>query len=153
MGRIHPMHRAEPSYEYPRVYRTTGFWRYGFPVAGIALFALAGLWIWDISHETQKTLLFILSFLAVLGGVYMIAYPQRAQLTLRQDEIELSGIVITQVMSHDQILGYRRASSKDGPPFIILYPKSSGGRKMRIPDMFGLDDAFERWLNGIPNLD
>jgi len=155
---IRAMQQAMPAYEYPRVYRPKGPWRLAMQVLGAIpiIGGSIGLWYFGTGHETHAAavvimLIFCTAFL--LMGAYLLFYTLRAQVTLRQDDIELTELTSTTTLRRDQILGYRSRPGSQGPPTLILIPREGAGKKLTIASMFAFDQAFHDWISTLPNLD
>jgi hypothetical protein len=152
------MYREPPGYDSSHVYRPSGFWRFFMLVLGMIAIAAGGLgtWYFGTGHEEHGTgqlilSAFCLAFLAM--GIYLVAFVTRTRLTLRQGEIELAGIASARSLRRDEILGFRTYAPRNGPPILVLVPRSDDARKLKIPQMFRTDQAFRDWLGGLPDLD
>jgi hypothetical protein len=151
------MHR-EDEYGSSRVYRPSGFWRVFMLALGtIAMVAGgAGAWYFGTGHEVQGIGQAVLTaicagFLAL--GVYLTAWVARVRLTLREDEIELTGLTKTQSLHRGEILGFRTLTPRNGPPILVLVPRQDDRSKLKIPGLFRYDERFRSWLAALPDLD
>jgi hypothetical protein len=152
------MQQTATSYEFPRVYRPSGFWRLFLVGLGIVAMTAGGLGVWYFGgghelHGGGETLMTAISAGFLLLGLYLTAYVAKASLVLRQNGIEVIGIASNKEMGRDEILGYRTVTPQNGPPILVLVPRSEDGRKLKIPSMFQFDGAFDHWLHGFPDLD
>jgi hypothetical protein len=150
------MEQAKVGYEYPRVYRAAGFWRWFFLIVGPLGFVGFSYLAWQIAQELKGVDQVL--FPSLIAGIafaalYMTAYVLRANLTLRQGEVELNELTSNRTMRHDEILGYRTGKVNQGPDFLILYPRDKDKKKLRIPTMFAFDSTFHDWIGSFPNLD
>lgn len=151
------MHKPGPSYDLPRDYEPTGFWRYLMAGLGTIALICGGLGLWrsvtgNGLQNSGRMTLFLVCGTFMLIGLGLIAYAGSMRVMLRQDEIELRSIFSSQTMRRDDVLGYRTIQA-DGPPVIVLVPRWDDRKKLKIPNLFRFDAAFNEWLSKFPNLD
>jgi hypothetical protein len=89
----------------------------------------------------------------LLLGLALLGYVFRYRLTIRADEMELTGLLGSETMRRDNLLGYRTRETPNGPPVIMLVPRWDDRKQLKIADVFGFDDAFWGWLKPFPDLD
>jgi len=150
------MHHAIPGHGYPRVYRPGRLWRYGFPILGAVAIVGGALGAWALGRPLSGIAQLIVSpmfGLLSLAGVYLILYARRMRVIVRQDEIELVEVTSSQIMRRDDLLGYRKIPGENGPPVLILVPRWDDRKKLKIPNVFNFDAAFDEWLRPFPDLD
>jgi len=150
------MQQVMSAYEYPRVYRPFGLWRYFMLVLGLVpiLGGLLGFWYFGTGHEPRAaTLMLAICTAFLLLGFYLVLYTLRTQITLRPQDIELTELTSSTNFRRDEILGYRMQQMRNGPPVLVLVPRSADRKKLKIPTMFGFDQAFHDWISALPNLD
>jgi len=107
-------------------------------------------------HETrglQNQIVFSAIGLAFLAlGLSVIAFTLKARLVLYADRLEMLSLVKTKSMTREQIAGWRVAPT-NSYPILLLQPRSTEVKKLRIMLFFKTDDAFEGWFASLPNLD
>lgn len=117
---------------------------------------MLGLWYFGTGHEPHRSatvMMFVICTVFLLLGLYLALYTLRAQITLRQDEIELTELTSGTTLRRDEILGYRSQRVQNGPPVLVLVPREGAGKKLKIPSLFAFDQAFHDWISTLPNLD
>lgn len=129
-------------------------WRWGLLLASVLVISLACVLLFQGGQNKRaaQMLLLVLGLAFLCLGGYMIAYVLRARIALREDAIEVSGVINRQTMSRHEILGYRKISEQS-PPALVLVARSDSQRKLKIPDIFAFDSVFYEWLSTFPDLD
>jgi hypothetical protein len=143
----------------PRVYRPGGGWRILLLVISFLLggFAAAGLWYFGTGHEVRtlsgKLFLVGLCLTFVLLSMYLITWMFLARLTLWPDRIESRDLIRTRTLYRREILGRRIVQQHNAPATLILFPRSSPAKKIKISNVFRVDALFMEWIGSLPDLD
>jgi hypothetical protein len=144
---------------FPRVYRPGGGWRIFLLLVSFLLggFAAAGLWYFGTGHEvgTLASKLFLVGICLafVLMSAYLIAWIFLTRLTLWPDRVESRDLIRTRTLYRRDILGRRIVEQHNAPSMLVLFPRSSSAKKMKISNMFRLDALFTEWIGSLPDLD
>ena len=144
---------------YPRVYRIRLGWRLflsGLGLIGV-VFGVFGIWYFATGHETTDRGE-IAAMIAIFGsfaavGVYLVFSMLRSKITLRSEQLEVRGALLSRRMRTEEIAGWRTIPQRDMPPNLVLIPRPGRGRKLPINESFALDDWFYEWLDQFPDLD
>jgi hypothetical protein len=144
---------------FPRVYRPGGAWRILLLLISFLLggFAAAGLWYFGTGHEVQtlggKLFLVGICALFVLLSTYLVAWMFLARLTLWADRIESRDLIRARTLYRRDILGRRIVEQHNAPSMLVLFPRSSSAKKMKISNIFRVDVVFMEWVGSLPDLD
>ena len=127
-------------------------------ILGTVAISAGGVGAWylgtgDEVREGAQVMLAAICAGFLLLGIYLAAWVSRIRLTLREDAIELTGVVTTRSLRRDQIAGYRTLTPGNGPPILVLVPRDDYCGKLKIPVMFRYDRAFRDYLATLPDLD
>jgi hypothetical protein len=144
---------------FPRVYRPGGSWRILLLLISFLLggFAAAGLWYFGTGHEvgTLASKLFLcgICLIFVLLSGYLIAWMFLARLTLWPDRIENRDLMRGRTLYRRDILGRRIVEQHNAPSMLVLFPRGSSAKKMKISNIFRVDALFMEWIGSLPDLD
>ena len=144
---------------FPRVYRPGGGWRILLLLISFLLggFAAAGLWYFGTGHEVRtlsgKLFLVGICLSFILLSTYLTAWMFLARLTLWADRIESRDLTRARTLYRRDILGRRIVQQHNAPATLILFPRSSPAKKMKISNVFRVDALFMEWIGSLPDLD
>jgi len=100
----------------------------------------------------QLVMMVLVSFFFAALGAFLIATTLRSQVTLRADAIVVQGLFSTRTLSRDSIAG-RRILPTQYISTLLLVPRSSHEKKLKLALALKTDSAFRAWFEGIPDLD
>ncbi len=139
---------------WPRVYPLT--WGYRAFMWGFgALFLLGGLGGLGAvlvipptpGQPAARLVVAVVAALAALFGAYMLAGALRTRLVLTAEAITYTAALTRRAARKAAIAGWRIVPGRQGnPPTLILRPRATAARSLRIPLMFRTDAAFTAWL-------
>jgi hypothetical protein len=143
----------------PRVYRLSTGRRAALLILSLLFggLAVAGIWYFGAGGRLRAgspaIVLIADGSVFLLLSAYLAAWMYRVRVTLWPDRIQYQHVFARRTLARHQILGYRRVRPSRGPEYIVLVPKSSSLRKMKIAKMYNFDGAFYSWINSLPDLD
>jgi hypothetical protein len=143
---------------YPRAYRVSrGYFAFLGVLGGLVTVAGSlGAWYFGTGHESNSpedaAILASLCCAFVLLGAYLLASLLRFQVILRADAIVVQGVFTSRILLRADIAGHRVLPTQYVST-LVLTPKTTGQKKLKVGLMLRTDAAFKAWLAGIPNLD
>jgi hypothetical protein len=142
--------------EYPREYRTAGFWRYFLLATGAAFIAGGAIGAWFAlaafrSHPRADLFSIGLAAAAILIGASLLWSLKRDAITLYPDRMVIQGLCGTKTLYRAHIRGWRLQTTS--PPMFIVERLPGQGRRVTIGLTFKTDEVFLRWMDGVPCLD
>ncbi len=117
-----------------------------------------GLGVWyfgtghQVSNRTQQAILVGGSLLFALVGIYLIATILRYRVTLRADAIVAESLLGSRTLLRSDIAGQRTLRTQYVST-LVLVPRETSQKKLKLAQMFQRDAAFEAWFAGIPDID
>jgi hypothetical protein len=150
------MEGADLSQELPREYRIGGWGRrYLLGIGWFSILAgLGAVWYFIlVPDETGDRYAYM-----ILGGFFsllaipVLASAYRTRVVLHADAVETRGIFVVKRMERGDIAGRRRASG-DGPAMLVLVPKNTRVRSLKVPQYIATDAIWDRWFASIPDFD
>lgn len=148
-----------PPGPYPRIYQLQLGWRIFLWIMGIVLL-LGGLGVamlatlFDAGPYTAARIAVVIPGAGFgVFGSYCILCLLRSRLVLHADRIELRGVVLRKELRRDEIAARRVDRGGEGPATLVLIPKDSKKRNLRIGLMFHADQIFKNWIEPIRDLD
>jgi hypothetical protein len=145
-------------WNYPRTYRVSVGYRVFFSLlGGIALVAGSlGMWYFGTGHEMrnpqQPAFMAAVCFFFVLLGAYLILYALRTSVTLRADAIIVQEVFTCKTLLRADIAA-RRVLPTQYVSTLVLNPRASHQKKLKLGLALRTDAAFSAWLADIPDLD
>ena len=143
---------------YPATYRvSTGYAGFFYFLGGIAIAAGSlGTWYFATGHEMtsarQAVIMAGLCFLFVLLGIFLIASIFRSTVTLRADAIVVQGMFSSRTLLRSEIAG-RRILPTQYVRTLVLIPRSSHHKNLKLALALRTDAAFDAWFADIPDFD
>ena len=154
---LSPPPPVDPSL-YPRTYLPSSGYAVFFYFLGAAaiLPACLGVWYFGTGHQvdnrSQQVMLLAFSLLFGLVGVILIATILRYRVTLRADAIVAESLFTTRTLLRSDIAGQRLLRTQYVST-LVLVPRDSSQKKLKLAQMFKTDAALEAWFAGIPDID
>ncbi|MBS0577903.1 MAG: hypothetical protein JSR36_01420 [Proteobacteria bacterium] len=141
------------------VYRLTALWRTVQTVVGAinALVGIAIVWGFGVMADLRDSsaglgLAFFGAVLAAFGGMLVVnAWVSR--LLIAGTSLELRELWRTRRIDREEIAGRRSVAASRSTRTLVLQPKDSARKPLRIPQVFATDAYFARWLDPIPDAD
>jgi hypothetical protein len=143
---------------YPRVYGVTRGWKIFFTVFGIATTVGMAFLIDAVirsNHQTSPVglILIVGIFLASMAlGAYCGILAFRSKILLFPDYLEIHDAIRVQTIRRADIAG-TRIRIQPAPGILILVPRQSGRKPIKVSLLYKFDDAFDEWMNPVPDLD
>jgi hypothetical protein len=138
---------------YPRDYQVDTGWPrlvLWFAVAtglGVAVPSWYGI-------PSASLILLPLTIPAALLGAGTLLTTRRSKVTLTADAIRVAGLYQARRLKRADITGYQLVHGPDGQqPTIVLVAERKKPRKLKLPPIIGMDDAFRGWIETLPLLD
>jgi hypothetical protein len=143
---------------YPRTYRASTRSMLLAVSAGIcAIGGAAGIWYFGNGHEVTNRvgayLLVGISAVAFFGGAYLVRYILGFRIVLTADAIEIGSPPNAKVLRRDELAGWRTLQPSNSSSILVLVPRDSLRRPIKIQQLYKSDVAFQHWLSQLPNLD
>jgi hypothetical protein len=154
---ISPPPPFDPSL-YPRTYLASSGYVVFFYVLSAAAILPGGLGVWyfgtghQVSNRTQQAILVGGSLLFALVGIYLIATILRYRVTLRADAIVAESLFTSRTLLRSDIAGQRLLRTQYVST-LVLVPRETSQKKLKLAQMFKTDAAFETWFADIPDVD
>jgi hypothetical protein len=149
---------ALDSSRYPRTYRVSARYRALLLLLGLVVLiaGLAGVWYFATGHETGSVAealgLTALCFgFALLGGA-LVLYALTSKIVLRADAIEQHDFLGVRRLRRDDIAGWRLVPAQY-ISVLAFESRRAGVKPLRISQLFPVDEPFDDWMAGLPNLD
>jgi hypothetical protein len=143
----------------PRVYRPSWGWRAFLLAISLLLggSAAVGIWYFGTGHGVRGILgtaiLVCLCIAFLLLSAYLAAWTSVASVTVWPSRIESRDLFRTHMLSRQDILGRRILQQRNGPPYLVLVPRNSSLKQMRIAQLYDFDATFQDWKASLPDLD
>lgn len=115
---------------------------------------VVALWSATTTSRTSSRAISLLAFAIaiILFGAYCVLSALKSCVVLFADRIEDHGVFVTKELSRDQILGRRFQKTRNSPGVLVLEPRE-GASKLKIGLIFKADQAFQEWMQSLPDLD
>ncbi len=99
----------------------------------------------------------VLELVLILVGLWLALLAIQKRVQVEADlagriVVRLSGIFTSKSIAADEIRGRRTFRSRYGS-YLVLETAGTERRKLRIPNSFAFDDAWQSWLGSVPDLD
>jgi hypothetical protein len=136
-------------------YRMKPFWLWlivAASLAGVVLSVGAVLEAVATPPDQRIPHIFLISALGAAMSICLGAITLRSKVSLLGDTISLVEFGAPRRLRREQIAGVRRRYS-NGITLFRLIPREPGVKGLDIGTTYALDDAFFRWLDGLPDLD
>lgn len=148
----------ESSSGYPRTYRVSLGWKLFLVGFGIlfGLGGIAGVILLPSPHGRfgTATLLADAVCAGFAGlGVYFLLYAWKYRVVLTADGVELVGPFRSRRLSCEEIEGRRTVRNQNGPRTLVLVPRDTGVKKLKISLVLKTDAMFDAWIARLPDLD
>lgn len=91
--------------------------------------------------------------LPILEGVIFLRGVSRVSVTLSADSIEARTLLASRTLRLSDIAGKRKVLGRNGLTTYLVPAPNRHQRRMALPDDLHFDEAFEKWLASLPNLD
>jgi hypothetical protein len=91
--------------------------------------------------------------LPILEGVIFLRGVSRVSVTLSADSIETRTLLASRTLRLSNIAGKRKVLSRNGLTTYIVPVPNRHQRRIALPDDLHFDEAFEKWLASLPDLD
>lgn len=143
---------------YPRTYRTSlGNRIFLLSIGGlVGAGGLLGMIYFGTGHEMrspgEKTVFALLSLVFFLLALYLVLYTFKSKLILHADRVEWHDVFTTRSLLRNQIGAWRIVQTQYVSTLEFI-PQDKGAKKLKVGLTFNMDDAFQMWLEGLPNLD
>ncbi len=89
--------------------------------------------------------------LVAVFGIYCLLSTYRSKVVLFPDRIEAEELTRTDVLSRDEIRGWRPIPTSPGG--FVFIPKNPGQRPVKVAQVFRPDSTFLEWVYTLPSLD
>lgn len=143
--------------DFPRVYRASGGWLVLLTTCGLG-FAIAGsvgAWWFSVGdpHSNSHSAFWLVGLCITFAafGIYCLLSTYRSRVVLFPDRIEVEELTRTDVLSREQIRGWR--SLPTSPPGFVFVPREPTRRALKVAQVFRLDSEFAEWAYTLPCLD
>ncbi|HWZ62845.1 MAG TPA: hypothetical protein VNX02_07485 [Steroidobacteraceae bacterium] len=154
-----PVPPAVPAGSYPRTYRLA-LWVYLLMVpVGLAICA-AGVGLAFLLTRQQSSpaaMLGVVALVAVVGGfgAWLIASALRSKVVLREDAIEVHGVLRVRRLARAEIAGRRLQSLQYGQKMLLLEATDPATRALKLSSASSLrtDAVWDAWMASLPDLD
>jgi hypothetical protein len=87
-----------------------------------------------------------------VAGMLMIWSRFRSRVVLTIDSMAIYGPMGRQILRRDDIEGVRHYVSRTRLRVILILPRTRGTKWLRVPPVWGEDDAFRFWFDSLPSL-
>jgi MFS family permease len=91
--------------------------------------------------------------LPILEGVIFLRGVSRVSVTLSADSIEARTLLASRTLRLSDIAGKRKVLGRNGLSTYIVPDPNRHQRRIALPDDLHFDEAFEKWLASLPDLD
>ena len=143
---------------YPRTYTTSTGYRVFLLAISLMIFlaALFGLWYFGSGHEMRnrpEAVVFVsfCSFFLLLA-TYLALATLKFKIVLTADAIEAQELFSRKRLARSNISGWRTTQTQYVSTLLFV-PRPEAGKKLKFAMTFTADDAFENWVDSLPNLD
>ena len=103
------------------------------------------------SRTSRISLPYFMIVIFLFFGVYLIALAMRSRVIIDANRIEIRGAFTNHYAESNEIEGYRTINSRNGT--YTQFYLSGGRRPITLSVHFDKDEAFEHWMQKIPDLD
>jgi hypothetical protein len=105
-------------------------------------------------RNTIFTLFLVLGIgaLPILEGVIFLRGVSRVSVTLSADSIEARTLLASRTLCLTDIAGKRKILGRNGLTTYIIPSRNLHKRRIALPDDLHFDEAFEKWLASLPDL-
>jgi hypothetical protein len=144
---------------YPRIYRMKAGWLIFLLTAATISLAvgLLGVALLSALHPARifggAMLLKTAPFVFIFAGAYTFANELTAKIILYADEIKVVRSLSYRCLRRDEIAGSRVVRDGLYSTTLVLYPRQSGLRPLKISPAMQSDATFTAWIEALPNLD
>ena len=153
---------ALESSAYPRTYRVSPGWRlfllaFGI-VFGLGGSAGVGFLVSSFPHDRTGAIWATLFLGAIAAGfaglgVYAALGALMYRVVLTGENVELVEPFRSRWLSRTEICGRRMLRTQQGVQTVVLVPKDSAAKKLKISLILKKDRAFDAWIAQLPDLD
>lgn len=124
--------------------------------AVMAVGGLAGVIYFGTGHEAKTVLeaiaLSILCLVFVIAGAAIVLYMLATKVVLNADTIASYDFLGVRKLRREDIAG-RRSQRTRSTSIVVLVPKRSGMKKLKINQLIQRDSLLNAWLETLPDLD
>jgi hypothetical protein len=101
------------------------------------------------------TLVLVLGIAALptLEGLIFLRGVSRVSVTLSADSIEARTLLVSRTLRLSDIAGKRKVPGRNGLTTYLVPAPNRHQRRIALPDDLYFDEAFEKWLASLPDLD
>jgi hypothetical protein len=144
--------------QYPRTYRLSVVWMafmllFGMAAAGVGAYAAWYLVHIDRASNGHQALVPAGVFaLIAIFGLYLLQAVPKYRVVLYADRIELYEFLKARSLPRTEILGRRIAQQQNSAPTTVLVSRD-GKRDIQLAPIYQMDDAFQEWIETLPDLD
>jgi hypothetical protein len=151
------------SSEIPRIYKATIGWTMfsvlgSLAMVGVVVYLASQIGIEKLATTADSVERSILYFMVFGMGLYFLVDifdTLRFKLTLSNDTITVRRAWGTRQMARSDVAGWKEAPRRPHGvlrTILLCPPKDSRTRRLSIPLVFKVDEAFTNWLSEIPQL-